>query len=479
MGPPGGDAKAHRTWDRGRRSCSSSSTPHHTTPHRTAPHRTAPHRTAPHHTTPHHTTPHHTLVTWHQSKNPQDGSCGTDCPHALPRSKSVVIRLDFSCVFPVSGRAHPARQPSRTPPWARHAVLWGTDAHTWPPPDRQTPTWRLPRQLCADMARAQWQGTIVAPRTYPCAVVARPSGQSAVVARPSGQSAAVAPPKQSVARSSGQSAIVALPSRDASPVAKRHRGAASVHVRHRGAADAQVCHCCASSRAMRHQHSRRAPPWCRQRPGTPSRRRLNTRALSWRRLSGRAQSLCRQHARAPSWRGFRCRAPPWRRPDPWNVCASLAMVFPPGQYSRHHCWVCTWRSANRNTSCRGALSSAVLTASRDFGGPHRLAQPPGAMAGHRRGAFAVDVRRRGATSRAEHHRSTAPTAKHQCAATTMAEHHRGAANSPVRRHSTTSGAVRHHGGAQTTVRQQGADARPAPTEPGGTQATGGARDRVT
>ena len=137
------------------------------------------------------------LVTWHQSKNPQDGSCGTDCPHALPRSKPVVIRLDFSCVFPVSGRAHPARQPSRTPPWARDAVLWGTDAHTWPPPDRQTPTWRLPRQLCADMARAQWQGTIVVPRTYRCAVVARPSGQSAVAARPSRQSAAAAPPKQS------------------------------------------------------------------------------------------------------------------------------------------------------------------------------------------------------------------------------------------------------------------------------------------
>ena len=174
------------------------------------------------------------LVTWHQSKNPQDGSCGTDCPHALPRSKPVVIRLDFTCVFPVSGRAHPARQPPRTPPWARHAVLWGTDAHTWPPPDRRMPTWHLPRQLSADMARAQWQGTIVVPRTYPCAVVARPSGQSAVVARPSRQSAATAPPKQSsanvaplqwqhttgvlptctcaaVAQCSGHGAVVALP----------------------------------------------------------------------------------------------------------------------------------------------------------------------------------------------------------------------------------------------------------------------------
>ena len=34
------------------------------------------------------------LVTWHQSKNPQDGSCRTDCLHALPRSKPVVNRRD-------------------------------------------------------------------------------------------------------------------------------------------------------------------------------------------------------------------------------------------------------------------------------------------------------------------------------------------------------------------------------------------------
>ena len=118
--------------------------PHLTSPHLTSPHLTSPHLTSPYLTSPHLTSPHLTLVTWHPSKNPQDGSCGTDCPHALPRSKPVVIRLDFSCVFPVSGRAHPTRQPSRTPPWARHAVLWGTDAHTWPPPNRQTPTWRLP-----------------------------------------------------------------------------------------------------------------------------------------------------------------------------------------------------------------------------------------------------------------------------------------------------------------------------------------------
>ena len=43
-------------------------------------------------------------------------------------------------------------------------------------------------------------------------------------------------------------------------------------------------------------------------------------------------------------------------------CASLAMVYPPGQYSRHHGGVCTWCSANiRDTPCRGDVSSAVLT----------------------------------------------------------------------------------------------------------------------
>ena len=34
------------------------------------------------------------LVTWHQSKNPQDGSCRTDCLHALPRSTPIVNRRD-------------------------------------------------------------------------------------------------------------------------------------------------------------------------------------------------------------------------------------------------------------------------------------------------------------------------------------------------------------------------------------------------
>ena len=34
------------------------------------------------------------------------------------------------------------------------------------------------------------------------------------------------------------------------------------------------------------------------------------------------------------------------------------------QYSSHHSGVCTWRSANFDTSCRGDVSSAVFTTSR-------------------------------------------------------------------------------------------------------------------
>ena len=33
-------------------------------------------------------------TSWQQSKNPQDGSCRTDCLHAVPRSKLVVNRRD-------------------------------------------------------------------------------------------------------------------------------------------------------------------------------------------------------------------------------------------------------------------------------------------------------------------------------------------------------------------------------------------------
>ena len=82
----------------------------------------------------------------------------------------------------------------------------------------------LSPQTCADVALAQLQGTTVVPPTYPCAVVARPSGQSAAMVPPKQLCANVAPVRwqctivvqstctcAAVARSSGQSAIVALP----------------------------------------------------------------------------------------------------------------------------------------------------------------------------------------------------------------------------------------------------------------------------
>ena len=59
VGPPRDDATAHRTWDHGRRSSSSSSSsPHLTSPHLTSPHLTSPHLTSPHLTSPHLTSPH-------------------------------------------------------------------------------------------------------------------------------------------------------------------------------------------------------------------------------------------------------------------------------------------------------------------------------------------------------------------------------------------------------------------------------------
>ena len=63
------------------------------------------------------------------------------------------------------------------------------------------PPWPAPRQLCADMARAQWRGTIVVP---PYASVAPVQRQSAIVVPPTNTCAVVA-------QFSGQSATAALP----------------------------------------------------------------------------------------------------------------------------------------------------------------------------------------------------------------------------------------------------------------------------
>ena len=56
-------------------------------------------------------------------------------------------------------------------------------------------------------------------------------------------------------------------------------------------------------------------------------------------------------------------------------CASLDMLYPLRQYSRHPGGVCRWRFNNlHDTPCRGDVSSAVCTASRVVGEPRHLAR---------------------------------------------------------------------------------------------------------
>ena len=343
-----------------------------------------------------------------------------------------MIRLDFSCVFPVSGRAHPARQPSRTPPWARHAVLWGTDAHTWPPPDRQTPTWRLPRQLCADVARAQWQGTIVGPRTYPCAVVARPSRQSAAAAPPKHFSANLAPLQwqhttvvqqtctcAAVAQCSGHGAVVALPRQPYASVAP---------VQWQSAIVVPPTYTCAIAALS----SGRAPP--RRCPDSP--------APTWRQFSDVAPPWCSQRTRASSWRNLQGRAPPWRCPN-----GLRAPAWP---------W-CVLQANTRGTMAGSAPGApppsltprAEVTSHRRYSPPHVPSANVAVSLGHHRGAIFSVTCRLGARI---------------VGLVIWARPLRPGVLSDL------------HGGAPPWC--YGCDARPALTEPGGTQATGGARDRV-
>ena len=261
------------------------------------------------------TSPHLTLVTWHQYKNPQDGSCGTDCPHALPRSKPVVIRRDSSCVFPVSGRAHPARQPSRTPPWARHAVLWGTHAPTWPPPSarRQRSAGSVAgyhRGAADEYVRHRDATARVERHRGAVPTALRRHGAGSVAGHHHG--ATNVPVRRRGAafwaeRRRG-AAFSAERRRSAAQTIQRQRGATSVVAHHCGTAN--VCnlrgtapswHCPDSPMPLWRQFSGRAPSWCRQR----------TRAPSWRNLQGRAPPRRCPDSPAPTWRWFSDMAPPW------------------------------------------------------------------------------------------------------------------------------------------------------------------------
>ena len=262
VGPPGDDATAHRTWDHGRRSSSSCSS---TTP------------LLPH---PLHST---TLVTRHQSKNPQDGSCGTDCPHALPPVNSAVVRHRSLCVFPVSGRAHPARQPSRTPLWARNVVLWGTDAPTCPPPNagRRRGTGSVVGHHCgAAYVPVCHRGAVFGaePRCGADQTIMRQCGASSEAAHRRGAVNVHVRRRGAIfgAKRHHGAGQTALRQRGASSVAECHRGAANVSVRHRGAI----------FRAERHR-------------GIPQ-KALDGPVPTWRHFSDRAPPCCSQRTRAPS-----------------------------------------------------------------------------------------------------------------------------------------------------------------------------------
>ena len=313
-----------------------------------------------------------TLVTWHQSKSPEHGKCGTDCPHALPRSKPVVIRRDSSCVFPVSCRAHPARQPSSTSLWATHAILWGTNAPTWPPATarrqrsagsvagyhrgaadeclrHRDATARVERRrgIASTALRRHGAGLVAGHHRRPCAAqtIQRQRGATSVAAHQRGAVNVHACRRGAIigTRRRRGTAQAALCLRGATSVAKHHRSAANVHVRHRGAIFRAEPHGGAAQTALR-------------RPGASS--------ATWHHRG--AVNVHGAVVAQPSGQSATVALP--RR----FSCASLAMVYPPSQYSRDHGGVCTWRSANlRDTLCKGDESLAVLTASR----AHRRTSP--------------------------------------------------------------------------------------------------------
>ena len=203
--------------------------------------------------------------------------------------------------------------------------------------------------------------------------------------------------------------------RTASSVAERHRGAANVHVRHRGAI----------LRAERHRGAAQT-------------------ALepTWRQFSDVAPPWCSQRTRAPSWRNLQGRAPPWRCP---NVLRAPAWPW------------CVLQANTRGTMTGSALGApppsvtprAEVTSHRRYSPPHVPSANVAVSLGHHRGATFSVTYRLGARI---------------VGLVVWAR--------PLRQ-----GVVGDlHSGAPPWC--YGCDARPALTEPGGTQATGGARDRV-
>ena len=363
-------------------------------------------------------------------------------------------------------------------------------------PPKWSATVALPRQPWAVVALAQRQGTTVVPRTYTCAVVVRPSGQSAAVA-PKQSSANVAPLRwqhtivvgstctcAAVARSSRhdtilallrqpyaavaplqwQSAIVgpprytyrgatfgvecqrgatktALRRRGASSMTRHHLGAVNVHVRCRGATFRAERHCGvaqtalhrggASSVAERHRDAGNVHVHCRVVPFRVERRVV------------RPRQSCTDVAQA-DWQSTTVVPPPCACATMTRFSrASPAMLYSHGQCLRYHGGVCSWRCANlHDTPCRGDVSSAVLTASRVVGEPRRLARAQSSC----------------------HFLSHVPLRCRYCTVRHLASDFAAGVVGDLR------------GDAPPCC--YGCDPDPALIEPGGTQATGSARDRV-
>ena len=250
----------------------------------------------------------------------------------------------------------------------------------------------------------------------------------------------------------------------------------------RGAANVQVCRCRATFRAVRHRGPRpdsSAPTWRGLNGGAPS---WCPPMPPWRRFSGGAPSWCRQRTRAPSWRNSQGRAPPRRCPDsPVPTWRQLSDMAPPWCNRRPH--APSWRNLQGRAPpwcCPDGLRAPAW--------PWCILQADtrGTMARSAPGAPPTPV-----TPRAEVtccRRYSPPHVPSANVAVSLG-HHRGAIFSVTCRLSARivglvvwarplqPGVVRDlHGGAPPWC--YGCDARPALTEPGGTQATGGARDRV-
>ena len=276
-------------------------------------------------------------MTWQQDKNPQDGSGGTDCPHAQPGTS-------HSCVIPVSRRAHPPATRPRLFPGPELQSCGGQAQLRDPPPTagrqhgassvaehhwgaanvhvrRRGATSGAEHHRGATQTavrQRQWQSTTVVPPTYACAVLARAAGRNATVAPPRHPCASLAMvfPLGQYSRRHGEDYTWCSTSlRDTSC-----KGDVTLAV-------LTASRVIGDTRRLGRPPgaSGRAPLWCRQHARAPSWRDLQGRAPPWRRpdsrtptwrqLSDRAPPWCHQRTHAPSWRNLQGRAPPWRRPD--------------------------------------------------------------------------------------------------------------------------------------------------------------------